>query len=254
MGKQPHGERQRASPAERRHKTKDGMPTHSTSVNAIKSKIRDVTRLLDHSDRLPAGVRIEKERALAGYKQDLENALKEKRKQHMISKYHMVRFFERQKATRNLKKLKSRLAEAMPSSVEYQRLEKAMHQAEIDVNYTLYHPLTEKYLSLFQGNKGGKSASPMSDSSNGVTGQQISNRPHIWFVVEQCMQEGSLDALRDGKLSSRYTIGATETVSDVAKEQSPWSKTKQEAKGKAQANMKKTIGNDEDSDGGFFEP
>lgn len=65
----------------------------AAAVNPIKAMIRDVTRLLERSNNLPAGVRIEKERALAGYRQDLEQAETEKRKQQMISKYHMVRFF-----------------------------------------------------------------------------------------------------------------------------------------------------------------
>lgn len=65
----------------------------AAAINPIKAKIRDVTRLLKRSDNLPAGVRTEKERALAGYEQDLQQAQAEKRKQQMISKYHMVRFF-----------------------------------------------------------------------------------------------------------------------------------------------------------------
>ncbi|KAI4123440.1 MAG: hypothetical protein LQ347_006160, partial [Umbilicaria vellea] len=65
----------------------------STAVNALKAKTRDLTRLLERSDSLPADVRVEKERALAGYKQDLEAAYEEKAKQAMIKKYHMVRFF-----------------------------------------------------------------------------------------------------------------------------------------------------------------
>lgn len=64
-----------------------------TSVNRLKSKIRDLSRLLSHSEKLPADVRIEKERALAGYRQDLEQIEKVKRKQKMITKYHKVRFF-----------------------------------------------------------------------------------------------------------------------------------------------------------------
>lgn len=65
----------------------------SVSVNALKSKIRDVKRVLEHAQKLPLDVRIEKERALAGYSQDLEKAENEKEKQRMIKKYHMVRFF-----------------------------------------------------------------------------------------------------------------------------------------------------------------
>ena len=67
--------------------------TSSTSINPIKGKIRNLVRLLERPGELPPGVRIEKERALTGYRQDLEKANEEKRKQQMIKKYHMVRFF-----------------------------------------------------------------------------------------------------------------------------------------------------------------
>lgn len=79
----------------RRHNPSDfdSRPSDSLSVNRLKAKIRDTNRLLNHAEKLPAGVRIEKERALAGYQYDLEQASKEKRKQKMIGKYHMVRFF-----------------------------------------------------------------------------------------------------------------------------------------------------------------
>lgn len=69
----------------------DSMST--LSINRLKKKIRNTVRVLDHSDQLPAGVRIEKERALLGYRQDLEQATLKKRRQLMIKKYHMVRFF-----------------------------------------------------------------------------------------------------------------------------------------------------------------
>ena len=79
----------------KRRKTNDVAPpaTKAASVNQLKSKIRDLTRVLEHSDRLPAGVRIEKERALAGYKQDVEKIHEDKRKNELIKRYHMVRFF-----------------------------------------------------------------------------------------------------------------------------------------------------------------
>jgi G3E family GTPase len=65
----------------------------SLSVNRLKTKIRDLTRLLRRPDHLPADVLVVQERALAGYKQALEGIEREKRKKEMIGKYHMVRFF-----------------------------------------------------------------------------------------------------------------------------------------------------------------
>lgn len=62
-------------------------------MNAIKKRIRDVSRRLEHAEDLPADVRAEDERALAAYQQELASAEAEKIKQKMIKKYHMVRFF-----------------------------------------------------------------------------------------------------------------------------------------------------------------
>ena len=81
-------------PFKRQRSNDLGSPsTKSASVNQLKSKIRDLTRALEHSEHLPAGVRIEKERALAGYKQDVDEIRKDKQKNELIKKYHMVRFF-----------------------------------------------------------------------------------------------------------------------------------------------------------------
>jgi hypothetical protein len=67
--------------------------SRSLSAYALKEKIRDLTRLLNHSTTMPADVRIEKERALAGYQADFEKVKDSKKKKDIIAKYHMVRFF-----------------------------------------------------------------------------------------------------------------------------------------------------------------
>lgn len=67
--------------------------SNSKAVNPLKSQIRNLSRMLQHSENLPADVRIEKERALASYQADLEEALEAKRSNERISRYHMVRFF-----------------------------------------------------------------------------------------------------------------------------------------------------------------
>lgn len=71
----------------------DSQGPKSLSINRLKTRIRDTTRLLKRSEKLPPDVHIEKERALAGYQHDLEQANKMKRKKQMIKRYHMVRFF-----------------------------------------------------------------------------------------------------------------------------------------------------------------
>jgi hypothetical protein len=73
-----------------------------TSNNALKSRIRDLKRLLVHVDhvgdhKMSASTRIERERELAACEHELAENIEASReaayKQKMISKYHQVRFF-----------------------------------------------------------------------------------------------------------------------------------------------------------------
>ena len=234
--------------ARRQQGTSSG--TQAKPINPLKSKIRDVERLLAHADHLPADVRIEKERALAGYKQDLDYAIQERQKQKLITKYHKVRFFERQKASRNLKRLRKSFAEISNDS-DREALEQAIQRAEIDLNYTIYYPLMEKYVSLF--------ARSDSDDQVGTAGQkgEPDNNPTrdgpMWKLVMSSTQEGTLESLRDGKLSAKYStqkkpkqiasLDQVERENVIQKRRS----VNQKGSGKAQH------ANDEDSDEGFFE-
>ncbi|KAG4031175.1 hypothetical protein MFRU_010g03000 [Monilinia fructicola] len=161
---------------------------HTSSVNTIKKKIRDVTRKLERAQDLPANVRLEDERALAAYQQELASAEAEKIRQKMIKKYHMVRFFERQKATRQLKKLRKRLLETQ-STDEVEQLKEEMHILEVDLNYTQYHPLSETYISLY----------PPKGSEEDGEAKINKTKPPMWKEVEKCMEEGTLDRLRNRK-------------------------------------------------------
>ncbi|MCJ1389512.1 18S rRNA maturation protein [Xylographa bjoerkii] len=179
----------------------NGAHPSSHSANSLKSKIRDLTRLLDHSKDLPADVRIEKERALAGYRADLECAQDEKRRADMIKRYHMVRFFERQKATRALKKLQKQPATATSVPTEQRKLQNTIHEAEVDLNYTMYYPLAEKYQSLYPRTGSQEARDDSEGNEIGGRGERKlgGERPPLWFLIERAMAEGTLEALRDGK-------------------------------------------------------
>ncbi|OAX80899.1 hypothetical protein ACJ72_04758 [Emergomyces africanus] len=58
------------------------------AARELKDKIRDIKRLLNRADHLPADVKIEKERALVGYERDLEIVESRKNRAAMIKKYH----------------------------------------------------------------------------------------------------------------------------------------------------------------------
>lgn len=223
----------------------------SLSVNSLKSKIRDVTRVLEHAHDLPLDIRIEKERALAGYKQDLEKAQHEKERQRMIKKYHMVRFFERQKATRSLKRVRTQLASATRNTPEHRILEDKVHAAEVDLNYTLYHPLTEKYIGIFPRQEVMKRLEK-GDTSIQSPAPLPENRPAMWKVVESCMENGTLDALRDGKLQAAATLPLRPPAS--IKTRYPGTIKKQQGAMTARRSDDMELDEHQDeSDGGFFE-
>ncbi|KAL8699709.1 MAG: hypothetical protein Q9201_005851 [Fulgogasparrea decipioides] len=244
-------------PPKKARRTAQEAPRYSNSmsVNALKSKIRDVTRVLEHAQTLPMDVRIEKERALAGYRQDLEKANNEREKQRMIKKYHMVRFFERQKATRNLKKLRTRLASAVVESPEYQSLQNEIHDAEVDLNYTLYYPLAEKYVSLFP--RGETPKEQARKTTLAADPRQIREiKPAIWEMVESCMENGTLQALRDRVLRTsairprpRQPVTPKPGSRDVKKKQQQQHK-KQESGSAASLTANE---GEVDSDTGFFD-
>ncbi|CAL3964718.1 unnamed protein product [Diplocarpon coronariae] len=171
---------------------------HASSVNAIKKRIRDVSRKLERTENASAEKKLEDERALTAYKQELADAEAEKTRQKMITKYHMVRFFERQKATRQMKKLRKQLLTTR-STEEVDSLKAQMHIAEVDLNYTQYHPLSETYISLY----------PPADSQ-GEEGDSKKDgkmrKPPVWAEVERAMEEGTLDRLRNRRPNAPVKI------------------------------------------------
>ena len=149
-------------------------------------------------------------------------------------------FEERQKATRAHKRLKKRLDASSTDTSEHKQLKMEVHDAEIDVNYTIYHPLTEKYQSLFPRQE---------DAGDGDTAvrKMVTEKPAVWKIVEQCTAEGTLEALKDGKLATSIPVGKREPAPEKPRS------NREGKNGGAGSKSSKTQGQDEESDGGFFE-
>lgn len=67
-----------------------------------------------------------------------------------------------------------------------------MHEAEVDLNYTQFCPLSERYVSLYPQQKktdieGGEDAMDTEPPA----------KPPMWAEVEQCMENGTLVRLRN---------------------------------------------------------
>jgi hypothetical protein len=102
---------------------------------------------------------------------------------------NLIFFSERQKATRQLKKLRKRILEAA-STNEVEALKTQLHVAEVDLNYTQYCPLNEPYVSLY----------PLKDSAkeeDQAEKDTTKSKPSMWAEVEKCMEEGTLNKLRN---------------------------------------------------------
>lgn len=153
-------------------------------------------------------------------------------------------FEERQKATRAYRRLKKRLDASSPDTSEHKQLEKETHDAEIDVNYTIYHALTEKYQSLFP-------RQVLAEGGETAARKLVTEKPAMWQVVEQCTAEGTLEALRDGKLATSAPVDKRKPSAP----EKPWSKHASKTSAARSKSSKTTArqAQEEESDGGFFE-
>lgn len=246
--------------------------------NSLKTQIRDLKRLLEYGDdRMPADIRIIRERELAAYEHELAQKQAESqaaaRRKKMISKYHQVRFFDRQKATRALKKIRSELNAATEPARKDELLGK-LHAAEVDVNYTRYYPLSRPYSALFPTTK--REDSKMKDlypeseredkekAHSSEMAKAVRGDPHMWGIVEKAMEEGTLKALRNSDglepipMASRPLLHSLMVNKEQRQKKERDSKRKQKT---GQSGVLKDMlehrmaGVDEggESDGGFFE-
>lgn len=163
----------------------------------------------------------------------------------------MLRTPERQKATRNLKRVRTRLASTTRNTPEHKILEDQVHFAEVDLSYTLYHPLTEKYVGIFPRQEISKPPD-MGDTTVQTLALPQESRPAMWKIVESCMENGMLDALRDGKLQAKTTLPLRPSTStknqrfNISKKQRGTTTT-------GHSDDMELDEHKDESDGGFFE-
>jgi hypothetical protein len=184
------------------------------AIHRPKNQIRDLERMLAKATDMPATVRAGHERRLEALKHDLVITAAEKEKTRMIEKYHMVRFFDRKKAERHLKKAQ-RALKACEDPAARLNLEQNVYTAKIDLNYTMYYPLVRNYCALYPTKKDedGKMHGDEETTVAGVRGD-----PEMWKVVETATKEGRLEALK------------WDLDLDTARQKTLAPKTKQQAK------------------------
>ncbi|WWC70914.1 uncharacterized protein I206_104866 [Kwoniella pini CBS 10737] len=122
----------------------DALP----GLSKLKGQIRQTKRLLA-KDTLEPGLRVQTQRRLTSLEADLANALKRDVEKKNGAKYHMVKFFERQKLVRIIKRIQKKLKDEDKSDKKRAKLEEELNDSRIMLNYVLNFPNTEKYISLF---------------------------------------------------------------------------------------------------------
>lgn len=266
------------------------------SVNELKRRIRDVRRLLARGD-LPPDARIVQERALAGYEKDLEDETQRRARSQMIKKYHFVRFLggffsvltlqrqwneanraDRKSAMKNLNRLLRREKDLAGSEQTsgLESLRRKIHVARVNLNYTIYYPLNDKYISLYADDHKQKQQketdleSQTEDTNHTASSTSSSDtKPAMWYTVEKCMQEGTLDRLRNGKLGSSEDQASTKTEKRTEKSRQDVKKSTSRTTSKSDHDIKKdkhakrdstmrrnkapSPDDGDESDGGFFE-
>ena len=207
-------------------------------VNELKSRIRSLKRQLERNDNLSAVVQQEKERALRAAEDELERNERAKQRSDMIGKWHKVRFFDRRKAEKRLKRVRKELDATDMGDVEARgAVEQLVKDAEVDVKYAVYFPLEKEYVPLFPRKK---KANAHEDAEGEDTGEvERQGDLAMWERVRQCVANGTLDALRNGRLD------ADADGSDAARS----SRKRSKLLAKAQRH-ERDAGNDEESDEG----
>lgn len=200
---------------------------------------------------------------------------------------------DRKTATKQLRTAQRQLEKAKQQEEDESKLAALQTQidiVQIDVNYTIYYPLTEKYLSLYPQEKKRKVVNghnekaantddeeeeeesededeEMQTSEDDATkNKDPKEKPPMWDIIKKCMADKTLDKLRDGKLNIGFdgkliqnpdtSVGANvgkDTTGKEKAETSATNKEKEKKKKGREVEVEQPKEEDGDSDGGFFE-
>ncbi|KAG9312243.1 hypothetical protein JVU11DRAFT_7544 [Chiua virens] len=157
----------------RRPTDEDALP----GAQKLKSAIRQTKRLLA-KDNVAADVRVETERRLKALEADLARAELSRKERHYATKYHKVKFFERQKIMRKINQTKRSISSSRGK--EKKNLESVLGGLRVDLNYILVirHEeslvsLTDNHLSISPKPRNMFHCSPLKSVSPGSTAAPV---------------------------------------------------------------------------------
>lgn len=257
---QVHASRQAQVPGEpkrKRQKPENAGPKSfkkAHPVNELKSQIRSLKRLLQRDEKLPGTVRMEKERQLQTAQRELENTQKAKQKSDMISRYHKIRFFDKQKATKRLKRARKELKAYEGDGEGRERLARRIDEGEVDVNYAQYSPLDQHYVSLFP-RKGvdEEGGADEEDKSEQYGEDERKGDEKMRQQIRQCMQDGTLDALRHGRLLRDEGRAQWPDIDEQRKKDAQAMRAASQRRSRQHGEEGEEVQEEDERGGGFFE-
>ncbi|KAM0286305.1 hypothetical protein ACHAQH_001036 [Verticillium albo-atrum] len=201
------------------HSNKKFKPSNSDGRPQVSKKwkqkrVRDIKRQLQRNSNMPATIRHDLEQEIQSLQNQRGEDKVRKMRSDMIGRYHMVRFFERQKAERRLKKFKRALKEA-DDPEKKAKAETDVHMSEVDIAYAQFFPHLEPYISLWPKGKGESDATPTKAEAPRAPGvpkpvfsENPADKPPMWHAIEKAMREGpaALEKLRDRRDAAGLSI------------------------------------------------
>lgn len=204
----------------------------------IKKKIRDIERLLK-KDNLAANVRVDNERSLKALKVQLGNVEQQSKSKQIARKYHMVRFFERKKAVRQLKQARKAYEEAKTTQ-DRKTTKKArtvLKHKEIDVAYAFMFPKDQKYISLFPNPKNEDDSTLTAKAKRGMhltEQKRIEFRKYVEGLIKDDKLPFSFEDMLSGKSlqikDGKRTFDQTNDDNDNEEIDAPTKRLKSEEK------------------------
>ena len=263
----------KSKPSHPNKKQKYEKPQSSSGLpgaSKIKSSIRQTKRLLAKPNLAP-GTKIEAERRLKSLEADLEVASRKQVEKSRASRYHRVKFVERQKLVRRIARCKRNLARldsgktgddsdsdggsddeeqrAKESKMSKQELLKMLGWLRELLHYVVQYPADLRYVALFPHAEEGPSPpdAKEKDKSRQKAFQHLER-------VQKAMKDGELSAEPEVELSSKdrpRTKLANSSSSKAAAESSGRERTDKKAGKTGKAKSKhQAPSSDEDEDDG----
>ncbi len=223
-------------------------------MNELKSQIRSLKRLLQRDEKLPGTVRMEKERQLQTAQRALEDTQKAQEKSDMIGRYHKIRFFDKQKATKRLKRTRKELKACEGDGEARERLAKRVDEREVDVNYAQYFPLNQHYVSLFP-RKGVDNEDGVDEDVKSEQNAEDERKgdEKMRQQIRQCMSDGTLDALRNGRLLQDEAREPSPDVDEQRKANAQAMREAYQNRGRQHEEGGAEVQEEDERGGGFFE-